>query len=246
MLVWIVGFALLGSAGAVAAAGAVLLLPDRLRLTLVPLLVSYATGALLAVALVGLLPEAMARIGVEPVMNAALAGLLLFFGLERFVLARHSRGDTDAGSYHGGAALILIGDGLHNFVDGVVIAAAFLASIPVGVTTALAVILHELPHEVGDFAILLESGFTRGRALFWNLVSGSTTLAGAVLAYAAFDAVAALVPYVLAVSAAGFLYIALADLVPSLDRGAGLAASARQLGLILLGMATVLLLHLEG
>jgi zinc and cadmium transporter len=243
ILAWIVGFALLGSMGAVVAAATFLVVPTAARRILVPLLISYAIGTLLAVALVDLLPEAIERITVEPVMLTVLAGLIVFFLLERFLLWRHSHADSAVESHSTAGPLIISGDALHNFVDGIVIAAGFMASIPVGIATALAIILHELPQEVGDFAILLESGFSRRRAFAWNLVSGSASLPGALLAYVALDHVEEAVPYVLALAAASFLYIGLADLIPGLHRRPGVGASASQLALIVAGVATILLLH---
>jgi zinc and cadmium transporter len=242
-LAWIVGAALLGSAGAVVAAATFLVFPSGVRKTLVPLLISYAMGTLLTVALVDLLPEAIERIEVRPVMLTVLAGIILFFVLERLLLWRHSHAESLTESHSTAGPLIISGDALHNFVDGVVIAAGFLASVPVGIATAVAVILHELPQEVGDFAILLESGLSRRRAFAWNLVSGSASLPGAVLGYAALDRVEGAVPYVLALAAASFLYIGLADLIPGLHRRPGGWASVSQFLLILLGVATILLLR---
>jgi zinc and cadmium transporter len=242
-LVWILGFALLGSAGAVAAAASFLLFPTRVRQTLVPLLIGYATGTLLAVALVGLVPEAIERWAVEPVLTTVLAGLVLFFVLERLLIWRHCHVNGSCETHDAAGVLILSGDALHNFVDGIVIAAAFLASIPMGVATALAVILHELPQEVGDFAILLDSGFTRRRAFMWNMISGIATVPGALLAWVALDRVEHAIPPVLALSAASFLYIGLADLIPGLHRRPETATSVGQFLLILAGVGTVFLLH---
>lgn len=146
---------------------------------------------------------------------------------------------------HGTAGyLLLAGDALHNFVDGAVIAAAFMSSVPLGVATGIAVIAHELPQEVGDFAILLESGFTRMRALKWNLISGSTTIPGALLAYAGLQMIPQLMATLLALSAASFLYIGLADLVPGLHRRIGAETGLGQLLLILAGVGTILLLQM--
>ena len=147
---------------------------------------------------------------------------------------------------HGAAGqLILVGDALHNFVDGAVIAAAFLSSVPLGIATGIAVIAHELPQEVGDFAILLDSGFSPRRALTWNLVSGGTTIPGALLAYVGLQQLPQFNATILALSAASFLYIGLADLVPGLHRRIGAETGLGQLFLILAGVGTILLLRMH-
>lgn len=242
VLGWILGFALLGSVGAVAAAATFLLFPKPTRVRLVPFLVSYATGTLLAAALLGLLPRAIEVGGLRSSLGGVLAGLILFFVLERFLIWRHCHqgGTCDV---HGMAGpLILVGDALHNFVDGAVIAAAFLSSVPLGITTGIAVLAHELPQEVGDFSILLDSGMTRLRALQWNLLSGATTIPGALLAYLALGQSQEIIPVVLALSAASFLYIGLADLVPGLHRRIGAETGTGQFFLILAGIGTILML----
>jgi len=137
--------------------------------------------------------------------------------------------------------LILIGDAFHNFVDGLVITTAFLTSIPMGIATSLAVIAHEIPQEVGDFAILLHSGYEKIRALVLNLLSSLTTLLGAIVAYYLLAETRQFVPYILAISAASFIYIAVADLVPSLHKSTGLKATVLQVTLILAGIGTIAL-----
>jgi zinc and cadmium transporter len=174
-----------------------------------------------------------------------LAGMVLFFVLEKLVLWRHCHDDEC--EVHGRAGpLILIGDGVHNFVDGVVIAAAFLASIQLGIVASLAVIAHEVPQEVGDFAILLDSGYARAKALALNTLSAATTLPGAVLAYFWLGETHVAVPYILAISAASFIYIAAADLIPGLHRQVTAAASLRQLALLLAGIGTIAIFHHGG
>jgi zinc and cadmium transporter len=244
VLTWILGFALLGSVGAVTAAASFLLLPNRVREQMVPFLVSYATGTLLGAALLGLLPEAIEQGRLMPSLGVVLAGLIAFFVLERLLIWRHCH-ETGSCELHGTAGyLILVGDAMHNFVDGAVIAAAFMSSVPLGVATGVAVLAHELPQEVGDFAILLESGFTKTRALKWNLISGSATIPGALLAYAGLQQLPDLNATILALSAASFLYIGLADLVPGLHRRIGAEAGVGQLFLILAGVGTILSLRL--
>jgi zinc and cadmium transporter len=176
MLAWIVGFALLGSLGAIAAAALFLLFTQNVRRFLVPSLISYATGTLLGAAFIGMIPAALGRAPTRAVMTTVLIGMVLFFVLEKLVLWHHSHEPDDA---RGGAGpLILFGDSLHNFVDGVVIAVAFMSSIPLGIATAMAVIAHEVPQEVGEFAILLDAGYGRTKALLLNTLSASMTLPG--------------------------------------------------------------------
>jgi zinc and cadmium transporter len=168
--------------------------------------------------------------------------MVLFFVLEKLVLWRHCH-DSNCEVHGQAAPLILVGDAFHNFVDGVVIAAAFLVSIPLGIATAIAVIAHEVPQEVGDFAILLESGYSRSKALLLNTLSAATTLPGALAAYFWLADTRSLVPYVLALSAASFIYIATADLVPNLHRRVALGDAVRQVALLLLGIGTIALLR---
>jgi zinc and cadmium transporter len=242
LLTLILAFAFLGSVASLALAGLVLVLPDRVHRVVLPCLISYAIGTLLAAALLGLIPHALEHASAQVVMTTLLAGVLVFFTLEATLLLRHCH--DDACPAHGAAGpLILMADALHNFVDGIVITAAFLASEPLGITTALAIVTHEVPQEAGDFAILLHGGYTRGRALAFNLVSSLTTFVGALGAYWWRDAVSTVLPHVMALAAASFLYIALADLIPMVHERATRGGLLRQLSLMLSGIATIALLH---
>lgn len=243
VLIWILGFAILGSVGAVGGAASFLLLPKRVRERLVPFLVSYATGTLLGASLLGLLPRAIEQGGLLPSLGCVLAGLIGFFILERLLIWRHCHSEGRCEVHGAAGQLILVGDGIHNFVDGIVIAAAFLSSIPLGIATGIAVIAHELPQEVGDFAVLLDSGFSRERALKWNLISGSATIPGALLAFVALEQSHGLIGPILALSAASFLYIGLADLIPGLHRRIGSEAGIGQFLLILAGVGTIAILQ---
>jgi len=243
MLPWIVLFSVLGSIGVVAGSALLLFFPESIRKGLIPSLVSYAAGTLLGAAFLGMIPAGLKQVPAVPVMGTVLAGIVLFFVLEKLVLWRHCH-DSDRELHGRAGPLILIGDAFHNFVDGVVIAAAFLTSIPLGITASLAVIAHEIPQEVGDFAILLDSGYGRTKALLLNGLSAAATLPGAVIAYFWIGGAREIVPYLLALSAASFIYIATADLIPSLHRQATILAPLRQLLLLLAGIGTIALFHL--
>ena len=256
-----------------------------------PVLISYAIGAMLGAVFLEILPEAIEHASsVQAVTGTVLIGILLFFALEKLVIWRHCHGDhcevhaphddahcpenisleNEAKTSHAkfkallkpqinisakanikpaahshlhddgrSATMILIGDTFHNFVDGVLIASAFMVDIKVGIVTALAIIAHEIPQEVGDFLILLHSGYSKQKALWFNLGSSLATLLGAVLAYYFLQQATAVIPYILALAAASLLYVAVADLIPSLHKRTELNATISQLCLIGLGVATV-------
>jgi len=237
-LAWALGLTLAGSLGGALVASALLLVNDRLRVQLVPWLVSYAVGTLLGVALLVLLPEALENLPPRAVLGSLLAGIMLFFLLEKLVLWRHCH--THDCEAHGMAApMVIIGDAFHNFLDGVIIGTAVRTSVPLGISTALAVATHEIPQEIGDMAILLHAGYSRRKAFVLNLVSGASAVLGALVAVFALEWVPDITQYVLSVAAAGFLYVAMADLIPDLHRGRIDATTLRQLALALAGIATV-------
>ena len=238
LLGWIILFSILGSIGAIAGAGVMLLFPDGTRKTLLPYLISYATGTLLGAAFLGMIPKALQHATPMAISGTILAGIVLFFTLEKVVIWRHCH-DEDCEIHSSSGPLILIGDAFHNFVDGFVITAAFLTSIPLGITAALAVIAHEIPQEVGDFAILLKNGYSRVRALVLNTLSSLTTLPGAVIAYFFLGETREAIPFILALSAASFIYIATVDLVPSLHREIGAKPALLQFVLMLAGIGTI-------
>jgi len=233
----------------------------RLSPSWVPRLVSFAVGALLGAVFLELLPHALEVGRTQSVMVTMLVGLLAFFLLEKLVLWRHAHGhahhapDADESEHdhalHSRARveagrpglMILIGNGVHNFCDGVVIAAAFLASSPLGVATTLAIVAHAVPQQVGDFAVLLHSGFARRKAFVYNVTAGLATLAGALAAYAALGNMQEALPTVLAIAASSLLYVAVADLIPSLHRRAEPLETAKQSLAIGLGLAVIALAH---
>lgn len=234
-------FGLLGSVGAMSGAALLLLFPDATRQRLLPCLLSYATGTLLGAAFLGMLPKALEKTPPLAITGTVLAGIVTFFVLEKLVVWRHCHDPSCEVHGHQGGALILLGDSFHNFVDGVVIAAAFLTSPALGVATALAVIAHEIPQELGDFAILLASGLSKTRAFAYNLLSSLSTLPGVLVGWYWLAEVRHAIPFVLAISAASFIYIAVADLVPDLHHRTGAKAVAAQTLLILAGIATIAL-----
>jgi len=232
------GLSLLGGLGGLLVASGVLLFNDSARARLVPWLVSYAVGALLGVSTLAILPSALEQLPATRVLGTLLLGILLFFFLEKLVLWRHCH--THDCEVHDGAVLpVLVGDAFHNFVDGAVVAAAVLTSVPLGISTALAVAAHEIPQEVGDFAILLHAGYSRRQALLLNVLSAGASGLGAIAACISFD----YLPNFLALAAASFLYVAMADLIPGLHRGRTDASSLRQILLIGAGIASMLVLE---
>lgn len=231
LLVQIVVACLLGGVLSVVAAALVMFgLPKRW----LPFAVSFSIGVLLSTSLLHLLPEALES-GLTPheTFPVLLAGIIGFFMLEKFALWRHSHGNGDSHpgegacedhthSHHhsnGEETLsILVGGSFHNFTDGLLIAAAFLTAPALGWTTAFAIIAHEVPHKTGDFAILLAAGWQRSRALFWDGVSSSASICGGIVGYLALEQAQDYVPKIVALAAASFIYIAIADLMPRLKR----------------------------
>jgi zinc and cadmium transporter len=235
------GLSLVGGLGGLLVASGVLLVNDSARARLIPWLVSYAVGALLGVSTLAILPSALEQLPATRVLGTLLLGILLFFLLEKLVLWRHCH--THDCEVHDGAVFpVLVGDAFHNFVDGAVVAAAVLTSVPLGISTALAVAAHEIPQEVGDFAILLHAGYSRRRALMLNVLSAGASGLGAIAACISFDLIPRMLPYFLALAAASFLYVAMADLIPGLHRGRTDAGSMRQILLIGAGIASMLVL----
>jgi len=315
-------FTAVGGIASAACAGLFLLLPEQTGMRMLPHFVSFATGALIGAALLGLLPEAMEAVGpggAHSIGIALVAGLGVFFIIEKLVLWRHAHshehedpvardvvahGVADALSHdvapsdgpsplavpaartamafagnvvevtevpshaghthgharghqhhhahdhghghshghdHSGAqgVLVLIGDSIHNALDGILIAAAFLTSVPLGLVTTLAVAAHEIPHRVGDFALLLHAGMTRQRAMFLNMATGLASVLGGIVAYFGLNRAQQALPYALALAAAGFLYIAVAGLIPGLHRRADPRTSLAQVLLMGIGVAII-------
>ena len=250
---WILVSSLFGGLLSVTAAGLVAL---NARTAWIPMLISYAIGALLGAVFLEILPHAFELSkDVDTMAATVLFGILLFFVLEKLVLWRHCHGDEceahaapvhhDHGHDHGRSGLmIMIGDTFHNFVDGILIAAAFMIDFKLGAVTALAIIAHEIPQEVGDFLILLHSGYSKRQAFIFNLLSSLATLVGGVIAYFALQTVQEWIPTILGLAAASMIYVAVADLIPGLHKRPELRATVQQVVLIGLGIGSIWLVKL--
>ena len=258
LLLWIIGFSLLGGIASVVLASSFLLLSENARTFTVPHLVSFAVGALLGAAFLGLLPHALAHqhaIDPHDIGLTLLLGLLTFFLLEKLVLWRHCHHDhcdghlpedgqqTQHQNNRAAGTLILVGDAIHNFIDGILIVAAFMTDIHLGIVTALSIAAHEIPQELGDFVILLSSGFTKQKALFYNILSSLGTVIGALLAYFALDGLHHVLPYILVIAAASFIYIAVADLIPGLHNKVKPSETLQQVLLISAGTIFIFITH---
>ncbi|WP_348756728.1 ZIP family metal transporter [uncultured Aquincola sp.] len=215
-------------------------------------LVSLSAGVLLATALLNVLPEAFES-NAEPhaLFATLLGGLLFFFLLEKVELYRHTHHHEGDGHHHHhhfdaeqagrGGWSVLLGDSIHNFCDGVIIAAAFLTDVRLGTVTALAIIAHEIPQEVGDYIVLLNAGLSRTRALVYNALSGAAAVVGGVVGYFVVGPWEALFPYLLVVAASSFVYVAVADLIPQMQRRLSLRDTLLQVGWLAAGLVIVLL-----
>jgi zinc and cadmium transporter len=224
----------------------------KLLATMVDKMVSFSVGILLATAFLHALPEAFLTPGVSSSQLFALllGGILFFFVLEKTSLIRHNHHhEGDGHDHHEGhdaqeagksGWMILVGDGLHNFVDGILIAAAFIANPSVGILTATAIIAHEIPQEIGNFMVLLNAGFSRRRALIFNLICGLLAVVGGLLGYVFLEQAQAMIPYLLVFASSSFIYIAVSDLMPQMNQRLKLKDSFQQITLILLGIGLVI------
>ncbi|MDT4289777.1 ZIP family metal transporter [Methylomonas sp. MO1] len=268
VLLSIILFTALGGVLSVLAAAVFLLLPEHKQKHVLPHGISFAIGALLTGAFCGLIPHAFEEVPVEDMSSLSatiLAGILLFFVLEKLLVWRHCHSHAceahgeeshdhqhhDHGHSHSvqpaghrpAGMFIILGDSIHNFVDGVLIGAAFLTDVQLGIVTSLAVAAHEIPQEVGDFAILLHSGYKRGEALFYNVLASLSTVVGGVLAYFSLGDLHHILPYFLTLAASSFIYIAVADLIPSLHQKTDIKTSLQQIGFILAGVVLILVMQ---
>ncbi|TDK66596.1 ZIP family metal transporter [Sapientia aquatica] len=218
-------------------------------------MVSLSVGIMLSTCFLHALPEAFESKADTHALFALLLGSLLgFFLLEKFAILRHSHHHEDDGHHHAhghdahqagkSGWMILVGDGMHNFTDGILIAAAFLANPQLGIVTGLAIIAHEIPQEIGDFIVLLNAGFTRRRAYMYNLLSSLMAVVGGVLGYYTLESASNLIPYVLVIASSGFIYIAVSDLMPQMQRRATLKETIPQI--ILIGLGVLIVVYLTG
>lgn len=256
ILAWIIVTTLFGGTLSVLFAAALTL---NTRVSWVQMLISYAIGALLGAAFLNALPEAL-ELSKDPAQMTAtvLFGILLFFILEKLVLWRHCHVEecevhdpvhsgppvvaASAPNNHDNGRsgmMIMLGDTFHNFVDGILIAAAFMADVQLGIVTSIAIIAHEIPQEAGDFLILLNSGYTRRQALLFNLLSSVATLIGGMLTYFMLQDMNHLIPSLLGLAAASMIYVAMSDLIPGLHKRPEIGATIQQVALITLGISSI-------
>lgn len=213
-----------------------LLFKEDLMNKILFVLISFAAGSLLGAAFFDLLPEAVERIN-EGIFGYALLGIVIFFLMEKFLYWHHCH--EGKCEIHTFTYLNLIGDGIHNFLDGIVIAAAFVIDIQLGITTSIAVILHEIPQEIGDFGILIYGGFSRGKALFYNFMSSLSAFIGALVAYFFLPNMGNFAPFVISFAAGGFIYIACSDIIPELHKEKNMKKSIIQFALFLTGVGII-------
>jgi zinc and cadmium transporter len=248
MAIWIYSLLAVTLISLVSLVGIFTLAIKKERLTrLILFMVSFAVGALFGDAFIHLIPEAFEKLGngvLVPVL--ILAGILLFFVMEKFILWRHCHYPTTEKHPHPVVFMNLIGDGVHNLFDGMVVAASFMVSIPVGIATTIAVLLHEIPQEIGDFGVLIHGGISIQRALLLNFVSALLAILGAVLSLTMGPYIKDYAVFVLPLTAGGFIYMAGSDLIPFLhDEPSGRRALLQFL-FILLGIMVMFLLLLLG
>lgn len=207
--------------------------------------ISLAIGALLGDAFIHIIPEAFkSNLGVNLSGILIIVGILLFFVIEKFVHWHHHGEDKEEEHIHPVGELILFTDGFHNLIDGAIIGASFLVSIPVGIATTLAVILHEIPQEIGDFAVLIHAGYTKQKALLWNFISALASFLGLIIVFVFGNIMENAVLWFIPIAAGGFIYIAVADLIPELHKTKEIKHSLIQLFIIVLGVLSMVVLTL--
>ena len=238
ILLFIVGASLAGGLVAVLLAATVLALNNAVLDRALPRLLSFSTGTLLGAALLGMIPQAAKHLGMPAITSVILCGLISFFVLEKLLVWRHCH-VNDCEIHASSGPLLVLGDAVHNFVDGVVIAGAFLTSTELGLATALSTIAHEVPQETGEFIAYLRSGCSRRRALLLNVVSSLTSVLGSVVGYLFLSQMRIVLPYLLTFAASGFLYVALADLIPAQRGRMSLRLTLLDLVLLLIGIGVI-------
>ncbi len=221
--------------------GALVIFRESVARLIAHRILGFAIGALIGVSFFELIPEAAETIGLEAVFGYAVFGIVVFFAAEKLLrwYHHHEGHDHEVRPF---TALILIGDAIHNFIDGVILALAFLVSVPLGIATTVAVVLHEIPQEVADFGVLMRGGYSRSQALKWNFLISLTTLLGAAVGYLFGTLISPALPAALAFIVGSFLYIALSDLIPETHEETGIGHLAGQLALMLAGVGLMYLL----
>ncbi len=205
--------------------------------------ISVAVGALLGDAFIHLIPKALENTANKTLVSVLIiVGILIFFILEKFLHWHHHGEDKDNNYIHPVGKLVLFSDGIHNFLDGMIIGASFLVSIPVGIASTLAVVLHEIPQEIGDFAVLLHSGYTKNRALWLNFLSAITSILGVIVIFTLGKTAQISSAWFLPVAAGGFIYIAVADLIPELQKTKEVKYSVLQIAAVIIGVLTMVAL----
>jgi zinc and cadmium transporter len=206
---------LVGNVLSVIGAGVILFIDEKRQENVMPWLLSFATGTMLCTAFAGMLPKAVYKGEASDVMLTVMGGILLFFLLEKTMIWRHCH-KKDCKIHSAGGYIVTIGDSVHNFMDGIAMAAAFSNSVTLGIGTTIAIFAHELPQEVGDFAVLINSGFSKKKAIIWNVLSGFAAILGGILSWIALDLFKFIIPYALAFSASSLIYVSMSDLIPSM------------------------------
>jgi zinc and cadmium transporter len=238
-IIYVISALFLSSVGSVALAGLLLLLKNEKLERVSTWLMYLAGGTLIGAAFLGMIPKALSMSDPGQILQTIMFGILLFFVLEKIILWRSCRNKNCERHMHAAAPIILIGDAFHNAIDGVVIAASFLTSTELGIFVTLSVILHEIPQELGDFGILIKSGYSRSKAFWFNALSGATAIVFGVAAFYTLDTIRSMIPFALAFSASSFLYISLADLIPEMHRKTTLKDSLSQVLFIITGILII-------
>lgn len=237
LLGYIILFSFIGSIVSLIG-GMTLLIRQKFTITVSHYLSSFAAGALLGTAFFDLLPEAAEAVtGESDIFLWVIIGLLAFFLLERFI-HHHDQGNHPQ-DHKAVVPMIVAGDTIHNFIDGVAIAAAFLINIPLGIITALAVAIHEIPQEIGDFGLLIHKGVSRQRIIFINFFSAAAAMLGAILTYFVKDSIEGILPVVLSLTAGFFIYIAVANLIPEIHNNENKKIALWETFMLLLGVGAV-------
>lgn len=244
VLFYIILALIIGSVGSVALAGLLLFFKKEALAKISTYLMYLSGGTLLGAAFLGMIPKAVSMMNSKSIFPIILGGILFFFILEKIILWRTCQNKNCERHLKSAIPMILIGDAFHNAIDGVVIAASFLSSIELGIFVSLSVVFHEIPQELADFGILLKGGLSRKKALFYNMISGSSAIITGIIAYFALDSIKLLIPYALAFSASSFLYISLADLIPEMHKKTNFKESIFQILLILIGISIILMIKL--